>query len=65
MYSCARCFAQAIAFKHRAQISDQTTVAPRVFGANFKKSYSYVERFDANLKQQQSCARCLEPVLAF
>ena len=30
---------------------------------NFKKSNSYVERFDANFKQQHSCARCFAEVL--
>ena len=31
--------------------------------ANFKKSNSYVERFDANFKQQHSCARFFAEVL--
>ena len=34
-------------------------------GTNFKESNAYAECFDANFKQEDSCARCLAKVLAF
>ena len=66
IYSCALFFAQALGktvrifcqvvvyLEFRALFC--TVFSFLSYGANFKKSNGYVERFDANFKQQHSCA---------